>query len=169
MKRSLTAALLLPGTLALFMVWGCPADMPPATQCSAAGEACTNRDGCCDGLACTAGVCTEPPPANVAAIPAKTIGFDLIGIHDPDSAGYNGNCIGCHGDRSEEVALDGVTPSAHATMASLFGSGNARCLSCHGSGPNFLTRSAAALVEQVEISSCAQCHGASAVIAFYAE
>ncbi len=169
MNRRLTSALLLPGAAVLLMVWGCPQVVPPPTQCAAATEACTTTDDCCDGLTCSARVCTEPPPANAAAIPAKIIGLDLMGVHDPDSDAYNGNCIGCHGDRTDEVALDGVTPSAHATMANLFGTGNDRCVSCHESGPDFVTRSASALMEQVDITSCSACHGPNAAVALYAD
>lgn len=238
MKRRSTAALLLPGTAALVMVWGCPSVPPPPTQCAAAteacaadedccegltcsdgvcvatttcaaeGEACDNVDECCDGLTCSAGacvepttcaaateactetadccegltctegVCTEPPPPNTAAVPAKTIGLDLMGIHDPDSEAYNDNCIGCHGDRGDEVALDGVTPAAHATMAAFFGTGNDRCIACHNGGPNFYnftsgfgSLSKGALREQVDMASvgCANCHGANATPSFYAQ
>lgn len=178
MKRKLTAALLLPGMAVFPLLWGCPSVLPPPTECAAATEVCASTEDCCDGLTCTAGVCTEPPPANAAALPAKTIALDLMGIHDPESDAYNGNCTGCHGDRTDEVALDGVTPAAHATMAGFFGEGNDRCTACHNGGPNFYnfalgsgSLSRGALREQVDMDAvnCAGCHGASAAVAFYAE
>lgn len=166
MKRKLTAALALPGAAALLLVWGCPAGPPPGTECAAATEACTASDDCCDGLTCTAGVCAQPPPDNAAALPAKTIGFDLIGIHDPDSGDFDANCTAsaCHPGRTDEVALDGVTPSAHATMVAQFPQeGNDRCIACHSGGPDFVTRSAGGLREQVNMEQvgCAlgPCHG----------
>jgi hypothetical protein len=59
------------------------------------------------------------------------------------------------------VALDGKTPTAHATMLLNFGTGNNRCLNCHRDGPNFLTSSSARLREPVDLSSsnCVLCHG----------
>jgi len=100
------------------------------------------------------------PPS--PAVPAKSLSYDLIAIHDPDSDTYNGDCIGCHGDRTTEIAMDGVTPAAHATMLAFFsGEGNARCTACHASGPDFLTLSAGGLREQVDMerANCAGCHG----------
>jgi mono/diheme cytochrome c family protein len=103
-------------------------------------------------------------------LPGKTIGFDLVGIHDASSANYNGNCIGCHGDRTNEVALDGVTLAAHSRMQGLFGEGNDGCMACHPSGPDFLTFSRGGLREQVDIEAtgCTSCHGAGAIPEFYA-
>jgi hypothetical protein len=110
--------------------------------------------------------CNEPKVS--AALPAKTIGYDLVGIHDPKSAAYSANCVGCHGDRTNEVALDGVTPTAHSRMLfSSFGTGNARCVKCHNNGVDFLSFSAGGLREPVDMerdissteSSCTSCHG----------
>lgn len=119
-----------------------------------------------------------PPNPVQQVMPAKTITLDLMGIHDPDSDAYNGNCIGCHGDRTDEVALDGVTPSAHARMAGFFGEGNDRCVACHNRGPNFYnfalgfgSFSKGGLREQVDMSTvgCANCHGANSTPSFYAQ
>ncbi len=115
-----------------------------------------------------------PTPKITVGLPAKNIGYDLIGIHDPGSARYDGNCIGCHGDRTNEVALDGVTPAAHSTMQFGFlGTGNERCVSCHKSAPDFLSYSAGGLGELVNVerdlaleSSCTSCHS-SGNLAFY--
>jgi mono/diheme cytochrome c family protein len=97
-----------------------------------------------------------------AWIPSKTIGLGLISVHDSESDLYDGNCVGCHGERTNEVALDGVTPAAHATMLGLFGEENDRCLRCHGAGPDFLTASAGGLREPVDMEGvgCVACHGA---------
>lgn len=172
MRRKLTAVALIPGAAWLALVWGCPS-VPPGDggECAQETEACTSADNCCDGLTCVNGTCAAPGAGNTAALPAKKIAFDLIGIHDPDSDKYNDNCIACHGDRTDEVALDGATPTAHATMAGLFGEGNNRCVACHDRGPSFLTLSAGGLRAQVNIEDvgCTNCHGANAALAFYAD
>jgi len=113
----------------------------------------------------TTGGQASPPMA------LQTISFDLIGIHDPGSRNYNANCIGCHGDRTKEVALDGRTPAAHSIMLELFDEGirpaqrvfgNERCLECHRGGPDFLTQSAGGLRKQVDYKKarCIECHQA---------
>lgn len=177
MKRQNSPVVLVASTAVLMLVWGCPSVMPP-DECAAEAEACTNTDDCCEGLVCAADTCVTPDTGNMSVLPAKSIGLDLMGIHDPESDVYNGDCIGCHGDRRDEVALDGVTPAAHATMASFFGTGNDRCISCHNDGPNFFdvaagagTLSRGALREQVDMDAvnCAACHGANAAVALYAE
>lgn len=110
-----------------------------------------------------------------AALPAKSIGFELIAIHDPASGQYNGNCVGCHGARVNEVALDGVTPAAHSRMQFGFlGQGNERCVACHRNPPDFLSYSAGGLREPVNLerelraeSSCTSCHSGDGDLAFY--
>lgn len=106
-------------------------------------------------------------------VPSKTLSLDVIGIHDPGSKAYNPDCISCHGTRTNEVALDGVTPMAHGTMLPFFpGPGNARCVDCHQPGPDFLTGSRAALREQVNMTYCFVCHGRQPLLgagAFYAK
>ena len=59
----------------------------------------------------TGGVGTAP-------IPLKTISLSLIGWHDPQSDSFYRNCIACHGTRTQERALDGITPTVHSTMLS---------------------------------------------------
>ena len=110
----------------------------------------------------TGGVGTAP-------IPLKTISLTLIGWHDVQSAQYKQNCIACHGTRTQELALDGTTPTAHSTMLGQFGTGNARCISCHSVGPDFLTRSAGALRKQLdyEVSACTDCHDKGSALPFY--
>ncbi len=114
-------------------------------------------------------------PKVVVALPAKTIGLELIGIHDPRSKNYNADCIGCHGDRTNEVALDGVTPAAHSTMLfKSWATGNARCLRCHRDAVDFLSYSAGGLREPVNIErnvgligSCTSCHSGDWALGFY--
>lgn len=98
-----------------------------------------------------------------APLPSKHIGFDLIGIHDEASENYNGDCLGCHADRLHEVALDGVTPTAHSQMLRTFGGADWLCVACH-SRLDFLTQSASNLREQVnmEEAGCVSCHNQDA-------
>jgi len=102
---------------------------------------------------------------------SKTISLDLIGIHDSGSSAFNADCISCHGDRTKDVALDGKTPAAHATMAELFGKGNQACLKCHKTGPDFLTYSGGGLRNQINRNSagCFSCHDTSSDHPFYAQ
>ena len=96
-----------------------------------------------------------------AFIPAQHIDLELIGIHDEAFENYNGeNCIGCHADRLNEVALDGVTPTAHSRMLHQFGGADWLCVACH-SRVDFLTQSASNLREQVDMeeTGCTSCHG----------
>lgn len=107
-----------------------------------------------------------------APLPSRTLSLDVIGIHDHQSAAYNPDCISCHGTRTNEVALDGVTIMAHGTMLPFYpGPGNQRCLDCHTPGPDFLTHSRAGLREQVDMTYCFTCHGSKPLLgarAFYA-
>lgn len=98
-------------------------------------------------------------------VPFKNISLALIGWHDPQSGKFFRNCVACHGTRTQEVALDGKTPTAHSIMLDFYGQGNDRCINCHYngpkySGPDFLTHSAGALRKQVnyELNGCTACH-----------
>lgn len=95
-----------------------------------------------------------------APLPVKTVTFDNIVIHDPESPEYDADCISCHGDKLNEVSLDCKTPTAHARMLDLFGLGNDRCLECHQVGTNFFNESAGDLRRQVvmEEVQCTLCH-----------
>lgn len=115
----------------------------------------------------TGGVGTAP-------IPLKTISLTLIGWHDPRSDKFYRNCIACHGTRTEERALDGVTPTAHSIMLAFYGQGNDRCIRCHYNGPNytgpnFLTHSAGSLRKQVnyEVNGCTACHAKGGIKPLY--
>ena len=169
-RRSGTAARLLVAVSGA-VIWGCPVAPDGDGACANENEACLSGADCCEGLECVEGVCVSPGGGAKAALPAKNIEFSLICIHDPASDGYNDDCISCHGDRTDEMALDGATPSAHATMMSQFGEGNDRCIRCHESGPDFLTASGGGLRAQVDIvgANCVVCHSAQATLAFYAE
>jgi hypothetical protein len=101
--------------------------------------------------------------------PSDSISLSLIGTHTPGSDDYDDDCIGCHGNRLNEVALDGKTPTAHATMKAAFGTGNARCLACHSGGTDFLSYSALGLRRQVDVVSCLICHGVGDDPVFYAK
>jgi len=117
----------------------------------------------------------DQTPKVTVGVPAKSIGLDLIGIHDSGSQYYNADCISCHGDRTNEVALDGVTPAAHSTMLfKSWGEGNARCASCHKGRADFLSYSAGGLREPVNVErnigtagSCTSCHSGDWSLGFY--
>jgi hypothetical protein len=115
----------------------------------------------------TGGVGTAP-------IPLKTISLTLIGWHDPQSDKFMQNCIACHGTRTQELALDGKTKTAHSIMLNFYGQGNDRCINCHYNGPNytgpdFLTHSAGALRKQVnyEVNGCTACHAKGSIKPLY--
>lgn len=59
---------------------------------------------------------------------------NVIDLHDERSAAYRADCVSCHGNKSDEVALDGITPMAHAVMmpAASGANDNAKCAWCHG-------------------------------------
>ncbi len=117
----------------------------------------------------------DQTPKVTVGLPAKSIGLDLVGIHDSGSQYYNADCISCHGDRTNEVALDGVTPAAHSTMLfRSWGEGNARCASCHRDRADFLSYSAGGLREPVNVErnigaagSCTYCHSGDWSLGFY--
>jgi len=118
----------------------------------------------------TGGVGTTP-------VPLKTISLELIRWHDLQSdnpSSYLGDCVACHGTRTQERALDGTTPSVHSIMLNFFGQGNDRCKKCHysgqnSSGPDFLTHSAGSLRKQVnyETSRCTVCHAKDGIEPLY--
>jgi len=170
------AGLLIAATLGLLVAAGCPffVQLPDGNDNGPVngdgnddgGSGDDNGTGGDDGNNSGGG---GGPPKVVVSLPAKHIGLDLIGIHDPDSSQYNADCIGCHGDRTNEVALDGVTPAAHSTMLGAiafadtpilvsFGEGNARCIACHGGRVDFLSFSGGKLREPVNTEHCAHCH-----------
>ena len=109
-----------------------------------------------------------------APIPMQTISLSLIAWHDPQAAKFMRDCIACHGTRTQELALDGKTKTAHSIMLSFYGGGNDRCINCHYNGPkytgpDFLTQSAGALRKQVnyEINGCTSCHAKGSFVPLY--
>ena len=96
----------------------------------------------------------------MASMPSQTYSLDLIGIHDPGSANYNANCIGCHGARTNEMALDGRTPTAHSRKLPAHQVSNAECIRCHEGGADLLSFSHGDLRKQVNLirNDCAVCH-----------
>ena len=107
----------------------------------------------------------QPPPANAAALPARTIGLDLMGIHDAGSR--------CLRQRLASAVTviertkwrwTALRPAAHATMLPFFGTGNDRCVACHEAEPNFYnfasgmgSLSAMALREQMDMEEVQLC------------
>ena len=140
--------------------WGGP-DMPPSPGCAATAD----FDGDADvDLKDFSAFQKDFTGQRIRAfIPAKHIDFELIGIHDEASENYNGDCLGCHADRLNEVALDGVTPTAHSRMLRTLGGADWLCVACH-SRLDFLTQSASNLREQVDMeeTGCTSCHGQNA-------
>lgn len=119
-------------------------------------------------------ISTGEVSALTAPVPLKTISLSLIGWHNPRSAKFMQNCIACHGARTQERALDGVTPTAHSIMLNFYGQSNDRCITCHYngpkySGPDFLTHSAGALRKQVnyEVTGCTACHTKGSIKPLY--
>lgn len=140
---------------------------PPGTDCTI--DADFHHDGDVDLVDFASFQASFTSSGVPPALPSKSIGFDLIDLHDPDSDRYNGDCVGCHGNMTNEVALDGITPTAHSRMLLLFGEGNDRCTACHQSATNFLTYSAANLRKQVSLEDrgCTVCHGRFGTPPFY--
>lgn len=134
-------------------------DMPPSLGCSATADFDGDADVDLEDFSAFQTDFTGPRVR--ASIPAKHIDLELIGIHD--EAFKNETCIVCHADRLNEVALDGVTPTAHSRMLRKFGGAAWLCLACH-SRLDFLTQSASNLREQVDLeeSACTSCHNQDA-------
>lgn len=173
MRHTRIAGSLIVAALGLVLVGGCPSIIePPADNMNDDGGG-GNDDGTGGDNGNDNG--EDEVRTVAAALPAKRIGMDLINIHDANSLLYDADCISCHSDRTNEVALDGVTPAAHSTMLFISqGPGNARCVTCHKSGPDFLSYSAGGLREPVNVerdlaseSSCTSCHSGGGNLSFY--
>ncbi len=108
---------------------------------------------------------------DIPSAPAKVANFAMITTHDPASTDYNANCTDCHGDRTDESALDGQTLSVHSVMPGRLGSGDQRCLTCHSGGVDFIFNTTSRLRDgMIMESGCASssCHGVSGPVPFYA-
>ncbi len=142
-----------------------------------------NGDGNYDALDC------QGPPGtagNYPQIPAEYADLNLIQLHNPNSPVYqaaeHGACVACHGDRLAEKTLDENIPTAHQAMFHVppFStlSGSELCERCHTYDRdgnriavdliNYASAgSAGRLRKQVDVRSCAMCHGPGAEHQFY--
>ncbi len=74
-----------------------------------------------------------PATANEDALVEALSTQNVIDLHDETSDAYDADCVKCHGTKTDEVALDGTTPMAHAIMMP-FANGataNEKCVWCH--------------------------------------
>ncbi len=103
------------------------------------------------------------------ALPNTYVGYDLIGVHDPQSDSYDADCVSCHGTMVGEKALDGLTTTAHGRMLLFFAAGNERCVECHTTRTDILTGSTANLRKQVDLEAteCAVCHDSVSELVWY--
>ncbi len=118
------------------------------------------------GSDCAAKQLSVPDP------PAKYADFSLIGVHDQTSDQYDTDCVQCHSERKSEGALDNSTTSAHSTMGTFLGTGNAQCLNCHTDGSDLVSHTTARLRNDMfssPVAKCAsaKCHGVSGPVPFY--
>ncbi|MBI5512616.1 MAG: hypothetical protein HY909_02545 [Deltaproteobacteria bacterium] len=89
--------------------------------------------------------------------------LNLVGIHDPASRRYNGNCLHCHQDVLLRTTLDAGIREIHPRMLPFAGTWrgaprNEDCRFCHPRVDLSGERSAAGLRRQVEPSVCVGCH-----------
>ncbi len=163
MRCRISVAVLLPALACLGLIWGCPSTGGGGTGGTGGGdnvnENTSDNDNANENDNASENDNENENTAGEVSLPAKSVTFELIGIHDPESDDYDGDCIGCHGERTGDVALDGETPLVHGTMLATFGEGNARCTACHGAGPDVVGYSGAGLRKQVDMTSCSTCHG----------
>lgn len=92
---------------------------------------------------------------------------NLLTMHDPQSADYNGDCLSCHAGVLTETTQDPRIPSFHQAMLPFtpgynpaHGPNNDVCVQCHRF-VELQTDSAGALRKQVDPALCALCHGPS--------
>jgi hypothetical protein len=99
-----------------------------------------------------------------AVFPPKHLTFDNIGIHDLYSENYDEDCTACHLNRTAELALDGVTPTAHNRMLCVLGELEWLCAAACHLEVDFRSSSAANLRKQVALDdelagvNCLGCH-----------
>ncbi len=114
-------------------------------------------------------VAATPPRQPLRAVPQPegTPPVNLVAIHDPDSPGYNGNCLSCHEAVLRQTSKDPRVPHIHQEMIVYtpgfnprHGVTNAVCVQCHRA-TDVRDGSAAGLRVQVDRKICALCHGPS--------
>lgn len=88
-----------------------------------------------------------PPPTPVRSLET---------LHLEASTLTTAQCIGCHGNKADEVSLDPTFPTAHRVhlTSTLL---NVKCITCH-QRVDLLQGSAASLRRQVDVELCATCH-----------
>jgi hypothetical protein len=96
----------------------------------------------------------------------------IMAAHDPNSPSYNGDCIGCHGNRVSEVSLNPNIKPAHAVMLPEYPGGatvtNQTCQTCHSKGVDLRDESAASLWRNTDVAKCVACHAKGGVaLPFY--
>lgn len=79
---------------------------------------------------------------------------DLIELHSDLTQVATADCVGCHGDKSQEKSLDPNIATPHAIHIPML----VDCNYCHKSA-DLLQGSAANLMKQVSPQVCAGCHG----------
>lgn len=90
--------------------------------------------------------------------------WNVVQMHNAASSDYNGDCIKCHGDMSDEKTLSASVPGIHPRMcpyvyqaAGQKEMNNTVCTHCH-STIDFQEESAGDLRRQVATSKCVTCH-----------
>jgi hypothetical protein len=84
--------------------------------------------------------------------------LNLDTIHRSGAPAFsNQNCIACHGDRKGEVSTDPAIPPFHAIFNGTSGHTLLPCTFCHAT-VDLVSRSAARLRKQVNVSTCKGCH-----------
>ncbi len=86
-------------------------------------------------------------------------------IHNPDSFGYDGDCLACHADQLTEETLDPEIPGFHqmkyesGAIALIPGDTDSeKCVHCHVWVDFTNNGSAAGLRRQTDAGTCAGCH-----------
>lgn len=91
-----------------------------------------------------------------------TLPANLVTLHLDSGNITNTQCIGCHGDKADEVSLDPTIPSVHALHLSAdtlaFADMQKGCGACHVS-TDIRDGSGASLGKQVDPLLCLSCHG----------
>ena len=120
--------------------------------------------------------CAGTPPAREAGPPRADV-LDLAALHNPDSPGFRGTCLGCHTDLMTRATLKPGIKNAHAAMVPMMpdyepktGVTNDNCRTCHAK-VDVIQHSGMQIRKNTDPSACAACHGKSGMAnkKFYAE